>query len=202
MAHADAGKPDSATNEWLPAVHVVMFARHGEKPGESGAPHGINAQGESDRHSLSVRGWTRAGALAALLAHAPMGSHPHVVRPQRILATAPTQETKSRREIDTAVPVGQRLGVPVEELHGLGDVDAARRSILADGRHTFVVWHHGSMAEFVRGFPIGNAEDVPHRWPEDRFDLIWVLRREANERTYVFSHVDQQLLAGDLGTIV
>jgi len=200
MAHANSENPETEAIEPASAAHVVMFARHGEKPGESGAPHGINAQGESDKHSLSVRGWTRAGALAALLAHAPLRSHPHVVRPQRILATAPTHETKSWREIDTAVPVGQRLGVSVEEVHGLGDEEAARRSILIDSRHTFVVWHHGSLPEFVRGFPIANAEDVPQRWPEDRFDLIWLLRREPGAATYTFSHVYQQLLAGDLGT--
>ena len=45
-----------------------MFIRHGEKPGENGPPHGINHDGEHDPHSLSVRGWTRAGALAGLLA--------------------------------------------------------------------------------------------------------------------------------------
>jgi hypothetical protein len=55
------------------------------------------------------------------------------------------------------------------------------------------------MAEFVRGFPIGNAEDVPARWPQDRFDLIWLLRREPGAANYIFSHVDQQLLAGDQG---
>jgi len=199
MSPAGVERTETELSQTAGPGHVVMFVRHGEKPGESGAPHGINAQGESDKHSLSVRGWTRAGALAALLAHAPLGSHPHMVRPQRILATAPTHETKSRREIDTAVPVGQRLGVLVEEVHGVGDEDSARRSILADGRHTFVVWHHGTMAEFVRGFPIGNAEDVPARWPQDRFDLIWLLRREPGAANYIFSHVDQQLLAGDQG---
>jgi hypothetical protein len=35
---------------------------HGEKPGESGKPHGINVDGEHDPHSLSVRGWRLAGA--------------------------------------------------------------------------------------------------------------------------------------------
>ncbi|MEY4015909.1 MAG: hypothetical protein RIS46_905, partial [Actinomycetota bacterium] len=48
-----------------------MFIRHGEKPGEHGPPHGINHDGEHDPHSLSLRGWTRAGALAGLLARGP-----------------------------------------------------------------------------------------------------------------------------------
>ena len=178
---------------------VVMFARHGEKPGDSGAPHGINDRGENDKHSLSVRGWTRAGALAALLAHAPMGSHPHLVRPERILATAPSRDAKSRREMDTATPLGSRVRVDVEGAHGHGHEADARRDILGQSRNTFVVWHHGSLVHFVMGFPIANPEEVPHTWPDDRFDMIWTLRREPGETSYTFSSVDQRLLSGDVG---
>ncbi len=53
------------------APEVIMFVRHGEKPGEGSRPHGVNHHGEIDEHSLSVQGWTRAGALAGLFAHAP-----------------------------------------------------------------------------------------------------------------------------------
>ena len=183
----------------LTAPLVVMFARHGEKPGDSGPPHGINDRGETDKHSLSVRGWTRAGALAALLAHAPMGSHPHLVRPERILATAPTHEARSRREMDTAAPLGSRVRVDVEGVHGHGSEDAARQDILGQSRNTFVVWHHGSLGHFVNGFPIANPEDVPSVWPDDRFDMIWILRREPDQTTYTFSSVDQRLLSGDVG---
>ena len=178
---------------------VVMFARHGEKPGDSGPPHGINDRGETDKHSLSVRGWTRAGALAALLAHAPMGSHPHLVRPERIVATAPSRNAKSRREMDTALPLGSRVRVDVEGTHGHGSEAAARQDILGQRRDTFVVWHHGSLAHFVRGFPIANPDQVPDEWPDDRFDMIWILRRGADEVSYTFSSVDQRLLSGDVG---
>ena len=53
------------------APEIIMFVRHGEKPGEGSRPHGVNHHGEIDEHSLSVQGWTRAGALAGLFAHAP-----------------------------------------------------------------------------------------------------------------------------------
>ena len=48
------------------APEIIMFVRHGEKPGEGSLPHGVNHHGEIDEHSLSVKGWTRAGALAGL----------------------------------------------------------------------------------------------------------------------------------------
>ena len=51
------------------APEIIMFVRHGEKPGDGSPPHGVDHHGEKDEHSLSVQGWTRAGALASLFAH-------------------------------------------------------------------------------------------------------------------------------------
>ena len=88
------------------APDVIMFVRHGEKPGEGTKPHGVNPHGEHDGHSLSVLGWTRAGALAGLFAHAPSKAHPHVVRPGRIIATRPEEgpKTVSPYDVPSASP--------------------------------------------------------------------------------------------------
>jgi hypothetical protein len=79
-----------------------------------------------------------------------------------------------------------------------GSEDAVRENILGDPRVTLVVWHHGTLGHLVRGFPISNADDVPHHWPDDRFDLIWVLTREPSDTEFVFSSVEQRLLDGDV----
>ena len=180
------------------APTIVMFIRHGEKPSDHGAPLGINHHGEHDNHSLSVRGWMRAGALAGLMAHAPHASHPHVRPPERIVATKPTPEAKSRREVNTADPIARRLHLVVESDLEHGKESEVRENILADPRVTLVVWHHGTLGHLVRGFPIVNADDVPHHWPDDRFDLIWVLTRDPADEAYTFSSVDQGLLDGDV----
>ena len=180
------------------APTVVMFIRHGEKPSDHGTPRGINPHGEHDDHSLSVRGWMRAGALAAWLAHAPTPASPGLHPPQRIVATKPSAEAKSRREIDTAEPIARRLHVVVDSDIERGSELNVRESILGDPRPTLVVWHHGAMGHLVRGFPITNAADVPHHWPDDRFDLLWLLRREAADSEYTFSQIDQGLLDGDV----
>src|SRR5215510_10502226 len=99
------------------APQIIMFVRHGEKPGEGSRPHGVDHHGEIDEHSLSVKGWTRAGALAGLFTHAPSKSHPHIVRPGRIFATRPTHEAKSKREMNTATPTANRLKVAIEDSH-------------------------------------------------------------------------------------
>lgn len=180
------------------APTLVMFIRHGEKPSDHGAPRGINDDGEHDNHSLSVRGWMRAGALAGLLAHAPLPSHPEVLPPQRIVATKPSAEAKSRRELDTADPIARRLNVVVDSDLEHGSESIVRELILGDSRVTLVVWHHGTMGHLVRGFPITNADDVPHHWPEDRFDLIWILSRDDDSPEFTFTSIDQRLLDGDV----
>lgn len=180
------------------APTIVMFIRHGEKPSDHGAPLGINHHGEHDNHSLSVRGWMRAGALAGLFAHAPLVSHPDVHPPERIVATKPSAEAKSRREINTADPIARRLNIVVDSDLGHGSEASVRENILTDPRATLVVWHHGTLGHLVRGFPIVNADEVPHHWPDDRFDLIWVLTREKGDEAYVFTSIDQSLLDGDV----
>ncbi len=174
-----------------------MFVRHGEKPSDHGAPHGINHHGEQDSHSLSVRGWMRAGALAGLMAHVPIGSHSRLEPPQRVVATKPSVDAKSRREIDTATPIARRLDLDVEDGHGHGDEGTLCADILGDPRPTLVVWHHGELPALVRSFPISNRDAVPADWPGHRFDLIWCLSRDPEAREYTFTSINQQLLDGD-----
>jgi hypothetical protein len=180
------------------APEVIMFVRHAEKPGEGTKPHGVNHHGEHDGHSLSVPGWIRAGALAGLFAHAPSRAHPHIVRPGRIIATRPTEEAKSKREIHTAAPIAQRLKLEIEDAHTHGHEADLVGEVLARPDSVLVVWHHGTMAKIVRHFPIVNHDDVPARWPDERFDLIWVLVRQSEAPLgYRFVCVPQMLLADD-----
>ena len=177
---------------------IVMFVRHGEKPGQGSPPHGVNHHGEPDEHSLSVRGWTRAGALAGLFAHAPAKSHPHIVQPGRVFATRPTHEAKSKREKYTATPVAERLKVNVVDSYAHGDEKDLAKEVLGQSEPTLIVWHHGTLSKLVRHFPIANMDDVPKHWPEERFDLIWVLVRQPGaEPKYRFVVVPQMLLVDD-----
>lgn len=185
------------------APEIIMFLRHGEKPGDSGPPHGVNRHGEIDDHCLSVLGWTRAGALASLFAQAPSASHPHLTKPERIIATRPTSEARSKREMDTASPTAHRLGIKVIDRHARGNEADLVSEVLATPEPTLIVWHHGAMAKLVRQFPVANAGDIPQDWPEERFDLIWVLVLDPGpQRAYRFIEVPQMLLGDDAGLTV
>jgi hypothetical protein len=176
---------------------TIMFLRHAEKPGEAGPPLGVDRHGQNDPHSLSVQGWTRAGALAALFDSVPSKRRPGLARPTRVIATEPTHDYKSKRERDTATPTAHRIHVTIESDFTHKDVAAAAKSILASDGDALVVWHHGSMPELLSHFPIRNSSDVPAQWPEDRFDLIWTLTRGTSD-DYTVATVNQDLLADDL----
>lgn len=176
----------------------MILIRHAEKPGSDGPPLGVNRHGHHDEHSLSVRGWTRAGALAAVLAHAPRLSGSDLVTPTRIFATKPTASYRSKRERDTATPTALRLGVSIIETLTHGDESELVATILAEPGPALVVWHHARMPDLVGRFPLVNPKDVPKHWPDDRFDLYWVLTRVTPDPvTYRFVVAGQDLLEGD-----
>jgi hypothetical protein len=55
------------------------------------------------------------------------------------------------------------------------------------------------MTKIVRHFPLVNPDDVPRHWPDERFDLIWVLVRQPGAAlSYRFVSVPQMLLADDV----
>jgi hypothetical protein len=172
---------------------TVMFIRHAEKPDHS--QHGVTREGEHDAHSLSVHGWTRAGALAALFSHVSKSKDSSLVQPERIIATSPSHDYKSKREHDTALPTAERLGLHIESHEVPDDYQVLVDNIASEEKQTLIIWHHGTMPDFVRSFPIRNMEDVPKNWPADRFDLIWVLSPDGN--MWTFSEVAQDLLVGD-----
>jgi hypothetical protein len=54
----------------------------------------------------------------------------------------------------------------------------------------------------LRHFPVVNSHEIPKRWPEERFDLIWVLVRQPGaEPKYRFVAVPQMLLVDDQETV-
>jgi broad specificity phosphatase PhoE len=170
-------------------METVMFIRHAEKPDK--LEKGVTPEGEHDDHSLSVRGWTRAGALAALFAN----TRTPLAQPTQVIATAPSHSYKSKREHDTALPTADRLGLEIDAQTVPEDYSPLVDRLRSSSDPTLVVWHHGSIPAFVRAFPLTNSGEVPDHWPEDRFDLIWVLTPTGE--SYEWAQVQQDLLRGD-----
>jgi hypothetical protein len=65
---------------------------------------------------------------------------------------------------------------------------------LSDREGTILIsWEHKLIPELVKQLP--QAPDVPRRWPDNRYDLIWLLDRNAE--SWTFRQIPQLLLSGD-----
>jgi hypothetical protein len=189
------------SHELIPASdnspNTIMFIRHGEKPSETGAPFGVNKHGKEDAHALSVRGWQRAGALTGLFKLAPGVRYPGLATPAAIYATAPSSDSHSTREYNTAEPLAAALDLDINADFAHGHEHKLASHISTNNQVTLVVWHHGAIPAAIKAFAIKNESEIPAQWPEERFDLVWLLTREATSAEYTFTELNQRLLDGD-----
>jgi len=184
-----------------------MIVRHGEKPlAPKTAPFAVLADGTQNKHSLIVRGWNRAGALA------PFFSQPWVSAvqtPGTIYAggfTPPPGDdptdgiedpAHSLRPSQTVTPLADRLQLTINEQFSVGDETALVNDIRGASGVVLVAWEH-------KHIPIIGAQlfaGVPATWPGDRFDIVWIFNQAA-DGSYAFTQVPQQLLSGDLDTVI
>jgi hypothetical protein len=172
----------------------IMLIRHAEKPRPGS--QGVGLDGMPDEGSLSVTGWARAGALVGLFAPAEgRALLPHLRRPGRLLAAARSDRHPSSRPRDTLALLAAALELPVEE----HDDDEASLAFLAESlqdseQAVLVSWRHDSLPALAGGL-LRRPGAAPARWPEDRFDLVWVIERDGFSPRLV--QVPQRLLAKD-----
>jgi len=175
---------------------VVIIVRHAEKPEPEG-PHGVDHHGHPSGHGLTPRGWSRSGALAARMAYAGRPDDA-LVKPQRVYATATDPHHASDRPRLTAHGIAKRLDLDMLDHFGRGDEAKLAAEVLSADQHTLVVWDHGHIPTLARAFPLQPGVDVPDSWPDDRFDLYWVLT--PGQQGYSLQVLPQELLAGDAPT--
>ncbi len=180
----------------------IMIIRHAEKPTGDGLFRGVTISGVHDKHDLSVRGWQRAGALVRFFAPLNgLGGHAPISTPRSIFASAAVAGSPSLRAKHTVSPLAEALGLPVHANHPDGDEVGVAAAMLAAEGPVLVAWHHHHIPALVREITQGAL--VCHTsWPEDRFDLVWVLDRPAADGPWIFAQIVQRLLANDADDVV
>lgn len=203
-----AGIGDSQASQ----PRVIMMVRHGEKPTvKHQPPYGLTGDGEQDFDSLSVRGWQRAGALATLFGSA--GQPPRAAgleTPSVIYAARPKgmgsggnalDGKKSKRPLETIEPLAAKLGLTPDLSFAFGDEAALAAEVLTRQSPVLISWEHEKLRE-IAGYIVGDhpsSPPYPPKWPDDRFDVVWVFTPPApGGSAWNFLQVPQQLLAGDL----
>ena len=167
----------------------IMFIRHAEKPHEPPCENddGVKKSGETDKESLTVRGWQRAGALAHFF------SSQLPVRPNVIFASGIGDGSKSHRPKQTATPLAELIKLDINTSHLKNDVKPLMDDVRKQTGIVLVAWEHQLIPSLVGELP--NAPTVPKKWPDDRFDIVWVL--DADGASWKFSQIPQLLLDGD-----
>ena len=175
----------------------IMIIRHAEKHQHGSHDRGVTEDGRPAHHELTVRGWQRAGALVHLFAPPgglPAGSRIHT--PRSIFASDATGDSPSLRAMHTAGPLAAALGIPVNHAYAEEEEAALAAVVIAAPSPALIVWHHAAIPRLVMEIA-GKLPGRPIHWPDDRFDLIWILERNAPRAGWSFSQVSQRLLPGD-----
>jgi hypothetical protein len=180
------------------AMPRIMIIRHAEKHTYGGGvDRSVGANGVHTKHELTVRGWLRAGALAPFFA--PVGGLPEgapVSTPKTIFASAATRKSPSLRPQHTVQPLADLLRIRIDTSFACGREPAlAARALEAPGP-VLIVWHHSHICDLAR--MIAPGAPIPREWPDERFDVVWVLdRHDDPAAAWTFSQAPQRLFAYD-----
>jgi hypothetical protein len=175
----------------------LMFIRHGEEPSSTDGDVGVLPNGSADRRSLSVRGWTRAGALVGLFDPRDSRGNPTPVRPEldrptTIFAPDPGQKD-SRRSLETVTPLAATLNLTIDSRFATTQTAQVADAIRTTSGSVLVAWKHDVIDDIITHLTGGTPAPPP--WPKSRFDLVYVLTRSGAD--WQFTQVPQLLLAGD-----
>jgi hypothetical protein len=174
-----------------PADLRIFIIRHAEKPDPDRGILGVDETGRCDPASLSPRGWQRAGALVPKFSDLEVECRPHHIYAARSNANGKV----SHRSIQTVQPLAENLQLSIDTRFGRGDEDALVRDVLNDTAPVLISWQHEGIPAIATRVMAESATLVPSTWPEDRFDVTWLLTRTANAWNFV--QIPQRLLYGD-----
>jgi broad specificity phosphatase PhoE len=175
----------------------ISLIRHAEKQLADQPPYSVSVDGMLDPESLTPRGWQRSGALVGLFVPRPdQPSRGMFPTPAHLFASELGPHSQSRRPRETLQPLSERLGLPIDQHFVQDDLDHLVEAILACDGNVLVAWEHKRIP-LIANRLIGDASTVPKVWPDDRYDVIWVLEPDPTSGGLRLRQVPQLLLAGD-----
>jgi len=120
-----------------------MIVRHAEKPADSGAPYGVDINGNQDPESLIPQGWQKAGALAAFFDPVDeMLQNPGPAIPQHLYASGIGKHSNSLRPQETITPLSEKLGIKINNKYKKGDeADMIKDAMGCDGI-VLIAWEY------------------------------------------------------------
>ena len=183
-------------------MHKIMVIRHAEKHQHGSHGQGVTEDGRPARHELTVQGWERAAALVRFFAPAGATHTGSAIQtPRSIFVSDATRHSPSLRAMHTAGPLADALGIEVNHDFVEGEEDELASVVLRAPSPVLIVWHHGGISKLARKIA-GEQIACPNRWPDDRFDVVWVFERGgAHGGAWSFCQVAQCLLPDDCSDV-
>lgn len=179
----------------------IMIIRHGEKPADNDSVRGVDESGSHDSSELSVRGWQRAGALVRFFA--PLNgafSHPALATPTTLFAAKPRNGAKSVRSEHTLLPLAQVLNKNIDLRFAPGEEGKLTEAVLRTDGVILIAWEHNAIPGIVDSIT-GGDHTCPKRWPDPRFDIVWILDQKSPSK-WVFSQAPQCVLPADSADVI
>jgi hypothetical protein len=157
-----------------------MIIRHGEKPSDP------------DDHGLNATGRRRAQALAELFTRPTLPAG--LSRPTALYASR--GDTASLRPLQTLAPLSERLGLRFDAT----DTEQIAAELRRRGGASLVCWAHTELPDNAAALgPV--TPRPPRQWPDDRFDMVWVLPSDGNGG-WRFAQVPELVLPGDRPSLI
>jgi broad specificity phosphatase PhoE len=178
----------------------IMIIRHAEKPSDDDSVQGVEENGAHDPDELSVRGWQRAGALVRFFSPPNKAfSHPALATPGTIFACSPNEHAKSLRSQHTVRPLAQFLNKAVV-FREKGAEDKLVQAVMAAQGVVLIAWEHDGIPDIAAAI-VGNGHTCPKKWPDSRFDLVWILDQKPASG-WTLAQAPQLVLPGDREDVI
>jgi hypothetical protein len=189
----------------MPPTNILLL-RHAEKP--YGSVAGVKEDGSSDKESLIVRGWERAGTWTTLFGTAALRASFGVPKLDALFGAMREElggddddsdpgkiGSKSRRPVATITPLGALLGVAINETYTKGQEPQLVQGLMAMSGNLLVCWQHEAIPAIAKLIVNGSVA-IPDPWPGDRFDVIWMFT-SAGTNQWTFTQVCPALMPSD-----
>lgn len=188
---------------------LILIIRHGEKPDDPASASrsfSVDSNGNSDRHSLTPRGWQRSGALTVLFAPATGPLRGGLRTPSKLFSPdyGIPAKTVTHRTYQTIQALSERIDVRIKTPFAEGQEGDLIKKILDTADQTVLIcWEHHHIPALAAAVPtLPGTAIPPAAWPGDRFDLVWCFTRAPGKKLYTFSQIPQRLLKDDVETTI
>lgn len=181
---------------------TVMIIRHGEKPDSKHKGYTDISYQHEDEHSLTANGWVRARDLPTDVFGLPNGTPRAGLTVPNVVIAADGDEAGERMK-QTVSYLCFALGIMPLLTWDKGQEKALATALKTMvGKTVVVCWEHGNIPDITKNMGTISPKP-PSSWPDDRFDVVFVLKSKDAGKTWAFSQVLEAIgLPGEKKTVI